>query len=248
MKRLFKLLRISLLCIVATVAVAPSGQAQPVQSIDIDQLYHKLSQSKSALVKALPLRGCYFISEDKARIKALIDILKKANIKQIPENESFFYRSYQDTSEGASSARFTLDDGAVITLKFGPEYTYEPAVDAMFFLPNQQQVPLSANWTMNRELFHWARKIGTPTVSLDEIRVSHEAVGFIAAFGDNEAYYKKKQARRMAGCKGEIWRNNYYRDPTIYQTCASGSDDVIFYQRHPDICASGWIPRTADVE
>jgi hypothetical protein len=246
MKRLFKLLRISLLCIVATVAVAPSGQAQPVQSIDIDQLYHKLSQSKSALVKALPLRGCYFISEDKARIKALIDILKKADIKQVSSNESFFYHNVRISYEGVSSAKFTLDDGTIVILGFDLEYTYEPTVDAMLFLPNQQQVPLSANWTMNRELFHWARKIGTPTVSLDKLRASNE--GALETPADDEAYSRKEQQQYIAGCKGKIRSNNYYRDPTIYQTCASGSDDVIFYQRHPDICASGWTPRPKDVE
>ncbi len=227
--------------------IAPNAQAQ-AQAIDFDQLYHKLSQSKSASVKALPLRGCYFISEDKARIKALIDILKKADIKQVSSNESFFYHNVRISYEGVSSAKFTLDDGTIVILGFDLEYTYEPTVDAMLFLPNQQQVPLSANWTISRELFHWARKIGTPTVSLDEIRAHYEKIEFEAPFGDNETYYKKQQESRMAGCIGKIRSNNYYRDPTIFQTCASGSDDVIFYQRHPDICASGWIPTPKDVE
>ncbi len=242
MKQLFKQWFIALLLI------APSVQAQV---IDFDQLYHKLSQAKSARVIAWPMPSCSFITEDKTLIQDLVDIFKKADVKQIPENESFFYDFYQITRDdyiGGSSARFTLDDGTVITLGFGDEYTYEPTVDAMLFLPNQQQVPLSANWTMNRELFHWARKIGTPTVSLDEIRASHEAVGFRAAFGDNEARYRRQQRQSIAGCKGKIRSNNYYRDPTIFQTCASGSDDVIFYQRHPDICASGWTPTSKDVE
>ncbi len=234
--------------LIALLFLAPNVQAQQTQAIDIEQLYNKLSQAKSARVIVVPMPSCSFITENKVLIQALIDVLKKTNLKQIPENESFYYRSYQEEREGASSVRFMLDDGAVIRLGLGLEYTYEPTVDAMLFLPNQQQVPLSANWTMNRELFHWARKIGTPTVSLDEIRASHEAVGFRAAFGDNEARYRRQQESRMAGCKGEIRSNNYYRDPTIYQTCASGSDDVLFYQRHPDICNSGWIPRPKDVE
>ncbi len=228
--------------LIVLLLTVPSVQAQPAQSIDLDQLYHKLSQATSARVKAVPMPSCSFITEDKALIQALIDIFKKTDVKQISENESFFYRSYQTTREGASSVKFTLNDGAVVTLGFGLGYTYEPTVDVMLFLPNQQQVPLSADWTINRELFHWARKIGKPTVFLHELRAHYEEIEFDAFIG-NEAYSRNQQRSRIASCTGIINRNSYYRDPTIFQTCGDG-----FYQRHPDVCGSGWTPAPQDVE
>jgi hypothetical protein len=208
---------------IALLLVAPIAQSAP-QSVDFGQLYTSLSTATSARVVAWPMPNCSFITQDNALIEQLVDLLKTSHLKQIPENESFFYRGL------ASSATLTLADGAVIVFKLGKEYPNEATLDAMVVLPHtQQEIRLKADWSIRRDLFAWAVQVGKPQVFLEDIRKRNR-------YELTESDYEREQSSSLAVCRGTIKRNNYYRDPTRYQRCGTTN----FYQRHPATCGSGW--------
>ncbi len=209
-------------------------QAEKNQAVDFNKLFDSINTATSARVVAWHMPNCSFITQDNVSIKQLIDLLKTSHLKQIPDNESFFHQGARDGYEGASYVKLTLNDGSIAKFGFTREYPNDANLDAIVVLPHtQQEITLTADWSMNRDLFAWAVQVGKPQVFLEDIRER-------SRYELTESDYKRKQSSNLAVCLGLIKENNYYRDPTRYQICGHGGEEAIFYQRHPALCSSGW--------
>lgn len=218
----------------ALILPAFSVPAFSADTADLRQLYAQLREAKEVRLSPEDLATCDYVSNQTEIVTQALKALQDSDLKVIPWAHSFYKGPY-------SFVEFTLDNGQRTRFMFDREYAADDRIDAALQLPNNPDlIWINARWSIHRELFNLARKIRTPTVTLEMIREQ-------SVVERSEESYLREQRERLGDCTWVIDRPSRFRDHSIRQTCRGKIPYAYVYDgKEPETCpgqwTGGWIP------
>jgi hypothetical protein len=121
--------------------------------------------------------GCTFVTRDPSRIASLFDILKRADVT--------IYRGAEKMLEPRQGLFLILPNGSGIKFLFGRSFRDRSTVEGTFsHLPHLENIDVTGNQTLPRDLALWAAETGPPITKLSYMQSGCE--WFIAMTKDSK--------------------------------------------------------------
>lgn len=159
--------------------------------------------------------GCNFASENRQKIKKLVDSLREQGITT---------SEYHHLPYATITIYFNDANDHEVRLSFGRQYLNKSTVDGEMELPTQDApLKLSIGKDVYRDVYNWA---------------SNEAQLEQGLVIDGYWWVSESDMDRLNGCK-IITNKNYYRN-NLQQICSSSEFERIL----ADECPTGWQPFT----